>query len=239
MNIEAAPPAALHHHAPHFSRHARLADWSLTALVVWLAIDLFGVRPLVEAGIFNRHIADAAAIGTLAIAVAGVSGRHRLARVFIAVAIACVAVRLANFELPDRQLRAADATLSLAAYTLLGWMVLLHTFRRGPVSHHRVLGAIAAYLLMAFAFAQAYRLVAMHVPGAFLVLGQPFDYDQVVARLHYFSAVTLTTLGYGDITPAHPFARSLATLEAFAGVLYPAILIGRIVALDLDRRHPI
>jgi len=46
----------------------------------------------------------------------------------------------------------------------------------------------------------------------------------------YFSLVTLTTLGYGDIVPVRPFARSLATLEAAAGILYIAITVARLVA---------
>jgi len=55
--------------------------------------------------------------------------------------------------------------------------------------------------------------------------------------LVYFSFVTLTTVGYGDITPVHPIVRSLSNLEALVGQLYPAILIGRLVAMELSARQ--
>ena len=51
--------------------------------------------------------------------------------------------------------------------------------------------------------------------------------------LLYYSFVTLTTVGYGDITPVHPMARSLAMAEALVGQLYPAILIARLVSLQI------
>jgi len=50
--------------------------------------------------------------------------------------------------------------------------------------------------------------------------------------------VTLTTTGYGDVVPLHPFARSLATLEAVIGQLFPATLLARLVTLELQGRRP-
>lgn len=52
----------------------------------------------------------------------------------------------------------------------------------------------------------------------------------------YFTVVSLTTVGYGDITPVHPVARSLAVLEALTGQLYPAILLARLVSLEVQTR---
>jgi hypothetical protein len=52
----------------------------------------------------------------------------------------------------------------------------------------------------------------------------------------YYSFVTLTTVGYGDITPVHPLARSLAVFEALTGQLYPAILLARLVSLEVQSK---
>ncbi len=52
----------------------------------------------------------------------------------------------------------------------------------------------------------------------------------------YFSFVTLTTVGYGDIAPVHPFARSLCNVEAVIGQLYPATLLARLVSLEIGSR---
>jgi hypothetical protein len=57
------------------------------------------------------------------------------------------------------------------------------------------------------------------------------DYAALVARLNYFSFVTLTSLGYGDITPVHAAARSLCILQVLIGVLYPVALLGWLVSL--------
>lgn len=82
-------------------------------------------------------------------------------------------------------------------------------------------------------FAKGFELVAMVEPGAFQVLGAPATYDTMQPRFLYYSFTTLTTLGYGDITPIHPYARSLAVLESLVGVIYPAVLIARLVSLDV------
>jgi hypothetical protein len=123
---------------------------------------------------------------------------------------------------------AAVAAASLAGVALMATVVLAQTFRGGTVSVHRVQGAVAAYLLLGVAWAFAYELTATIVPSAFSIA----QAAQQERGWQYFSFVTLTTLGYGDITPVHPIARSLAMMEALTGQLYPAILIGRLVSLQ-------
>jgi hypothetical protein len=77
--------------------------------------------------------------------------------------------------------------------------------------------------------------VALAHPGAFAGALNAADGG---GELIYFSFVTLTTMGYGDITPIHPIARSLAITEALTGQLYIAILLARLVSLELHgRRH--
>lgn len=121
---------------------------------------------------------------------------------------------------------------SLFVATLI-FVMLARSLRSGRVTVHRISGAVAAYLLAGLLFAQAFSLVEYFDPGSFAsasgVQGSSGDWSGFL----YFSMVTLATLGYGDITPLHPAARSLATLEAFLGQLYPAILISRLVALEL------
>jgi voltage-gated potassium channel Kch len=112
-------------------------------------------------------------------------------------------------------------------------MVLTQVFRQGPVTFHRIQGAIAAYLLLGLAWANAYELIELARPGA---LRFPDGGGPTPIRLIYFSFVTLTTVGYGDITPLHPTARSLAISEALVGQLFPAILIARLVSMEIASR---
>jgi Ion channel len=74
-------------------------------------------------------------------------------------------------------------------------------------------------------------------PDAFSGLAPLQDNLSVAHNLIYFSFVTLTTVGYGDIVPIHPFARSLANVEAIIGQLYPATLLARLVTLEIESRR--
>jgi Na+/H+-dicarboxylate symporter len=109
--------------------------------------------------------------------------------------------------------------------------------RDGRINLNRIMGAIGSYLLIGIIFSQAFRLLAAYVPGAFAMGGVPADFDAIAPKLAYYSFITLTSTGYGDITPVHPYARSLATMEALAGNLFLAVLVARLVGLEIDWRH--
>jgi hypothetical protein len=117
-------------------------------------------------------------------------------------------------------------------------VVIWQVYREGPVTGHRVRGACAAYLLIGVLFAYSYTLIAYLVPNAFQLpawASQPGP-DRIEAFL-YFSMVALTTVGFGDITAIHPFARSLVMMESLIGQLYPAILLARLVSLEIETRR--
>jgi hypothetical protein len=130
-----------------------------------------------------------------------------------------------------------DTLFTLLSLATLIFIVFRQVSQDGPVSGHRVRGAIALYLLIAILFAFLYGLTEELAPGAFIMPGGP---DGSAARgetFYYFSIVTLTTVGFGDITAVLPFVRSLVMLEALIGQLYPAILIARLVTLQLETRR--
>ena len=117
-------------------------------------------------------------------------------------------------------------------------IVLWWVYREGPVTGHRVRGAIAAYLLLALCFSLAYDLIEYVHPGSFtLPPGGAQDIQTRSALFLYFSVVTLTTVGFGDIAAVHPVARSLVMVEAVVGTLYPAILLARLVTLEIETRR--
>ena len=113
----------------------------------------------------------------------------------------------------------------------LGLVVRRAVFGRGRVTYHRIVGAVLLYLLIALAFMMLFSFVGASVDDAFR--GLTFEYDSALAsRLLYFSLITLTSTGYGDVVPVHPLAQSLCSLEAIIGQLYPAILLARLVSLE-------
>jgi len=105
------------------------------------------------------------------------------------------------------------------------------------VNYHRVIGAILLYLDIGVVFVALFCFVALLVPNAFNGLGPLQDNLSVAGNSIYFSFVTLTTVGYGDIVPVHPFARGLANVEAIIGQLYPATLLARIVTLEIENHR--
>jgi hypothetical protein len=107
--------------------------------------------------------------------------------------------------------------------------------RPGRVTVQHVQGAIAAYLMLGLIWGFAYSLVELNRPGAFYLPERaaaeaPEESDDPMRELVYFSFVTLTTLGYGDVTPRSVSARNLAILEALVGQLFLVTLIARLVS---------
>ena len=129
--------------------------------------------------------------------------------------------------------------LVLFFLVLLTSLILGQTFREGPTTSHRIMGAVAAYLLIGMIWSLAYYLVTLWVPEAFSFQGSltSGDRESLQSKLFYFSFVTLTTLGYGDIVAIHPTVRMLVILEGVMGQLYPAILIARLVSLQVQSKQ--
>jgi hypothetical protein len=126
----------------------------------------------------------------------------------------------------------------LLVLCVLTILVLRHVFREGPITLQRVQGAVAVYLLLGLTWSGIYELIGGVWPEAFHFSDVPQSRPELATSLAYFSFVTLTTIGYGDITPVHPAARSAAILEGLTGQLFPAILIARLVAMELAAREP-
>jgi hypothetical protein len=137
-----------------------------------------------------------------------------------------------------RLLTVGDTLFTLLSLIALISIVLRQVVQDGPVSGHRVRGAIALYLLIAVLFAFLYGLIAAISPGAFTLPASEAGGSSARGEtFYYFSIVTLTTVGFGDITAVHPFVRSLVMLEALTGQLYPAILIASLVSRHLETRR--
>ena len=199
------------------------SDPGLSIFLGLLVLVLFVLPPLIDpVGGERSRVLDLGFSALLLAGVAALSVRPAARAALLVVVTAATVVRWGPFS---AQATASAGLVSIAAMTLV---VLAQTFRAGPVNVHRIQGAVAAYLLLGLAWALAYELVDLRAIQAFSFTNpaQRQRHDFV-----YFSFVTLTTVGYGDLTPVHPAARSLAVAEALTGQLYPAILLARLVSL--------
>ena len=123
------------------------------------------------------------------------------------------------------------------------FVVIREVYRHDRVTTDTILGAINVYLLIAFAFMFLHAAVLMVRPDAYLIAGQPLleffrstPDSQGFSAMLYFSFTTLTTLGYGDIVPTTGFARLVTSAESVTGQLFVAIIIGRLVGLEVSAR---
>ncbi|MCG9729394.1 potassium channel family protein [Shewanella sp. Isolate13] len=107
----------------------------------------------------------------------------------------------------------------------------------GSVNGNQVVGSIALFLLLGLMWALVYLLILALSPNAFSGIDQS-AWGQNFSQMAYFSFVTLTTLGYGDISPNTPFAQVAVYMEAIAGVFYMAIVVASLVSAGLAQKDP-
>jgi hypothetical protein len=126
--------------------------------------------------------------------------------------------------------------LDLTLLLLVVGTILTKIFRSRDVTRSTLAGAICAYLLIGAVWADIYSLVETAMPGSFSSIGAESTASvgaksarNLAASFFYFSFVTLSTLGYGDITPLTRPARNLSALEAIVGQLFLAVLVARLV----------
>lgn len=231
-------------HNPHWSD--RLSEPGLTALVTLEAIAIFVMVPLMRIGP-GWHIAEfLLGVGIVACAVL-VVWHNRPAKFITIVAFALGASSaFLREDLPSNLTIYLDFAAKISFLIVVTLVVGRAVFGPGPVTLHRIRGAVAIYLQVAVIFALMYLLAAKLDPTAFspviTLTGPTGDVLRGAgggASLIYFSLVTLTSTGYGDIIPVHPIVRSLANLEAVLGQLFPATILARLVTLEIEGRRRI
>ena len=222
-----------HLQAVSVGRHSlldRIRDPSLTVLLILEVSIIFLTAPLAAKGL---PIADMMVdILTWAMVVIIVLLSERWGAI-ISIVLA-IAIMSATLWLGADLLPISPVTLSHGGSI---WVVAHAVFAPGRITAQRVQGAVIVYLNLAMIFASTYRVVGELNPKAFNNALATSGSSELGAML-YFSLVTLTTTGYGDITPVDPFARGLANLEAVIGQFYLAITVARLIALEIaDRRR--
>ena len=116
-------------------------------------------------------------------------------------------------------------------------VILRRIFHQETIRTDAVVGALCGYLLAAATWANAYALIYLLRPGSFraadVIAGRLGDWHFQRFLFSYFSVTTLTSLGYGDITPIGPLALSLSWLEVVFGQFYIAVVVAQLVGLRL------
>ena len=164
--------------------------------------------------------------------------RHRaVIYLVVGLTVATLVVDLIVELALSQGLAAVDAALRMTNLLIMFCMTLKRTLRAGRITGYRVLGGIAGYLLIGLTWTYAYQVLIQEAPSAIhFEPGAAESLPRQPGQLIYFSFITLTTVGFGDVHPVNPAARALTVAEALVGQLYIAILIGSLVGLALQER---
>jgi hypothetical protein len=145
---------------------------------------------------------------------------------------------------PTQELILADLVLGFLFFALSAATILHEVLAGERLTSDKIYGAICVYILIGLSWAHLYSLVELADPGSFRFPTEfPAGADLELLRdlrfqsLVYFSFVTLTTLGYGDITPVSTVARQLVLLEAMAGVFFIGVLVARLVGVHTQDKR--
>lgn len=154
-------------------------------------------------------------------------------RIGSGVVVVVVAVSLLGILLDESGLYNLHLVILIVFYIWVTWLAIGQVLFSGPVDSNKIVGAICVYLLLGLIWALCYLLIAQLVPGAYNGLEQA-PWHENFSAVAYYSYVTLTTLGYGDISPVVPIARFFVYMEAITGVFYMAILVASLVGIRLS-----
>jgi Ion channel len=169
------------------------------------------------------------------------AGRHlRIATMALALPTLVSHWLLRHLELPA--LRYVDFALTSAFLAFLTLVIMVAVFRDRSVTADTIVGAICAYLLIGVTWGSVYALLVFASPDSLSVspaLARVGHWGESISPftplLLYYSYTTLSTLGYGDVTPLSAGARALAVLEGLTGQIYLAVLVARLVGLHIAR----
>jgi voltage-gated potassium channel len=199
-----------------------------------LMVGMLVLAPLLDECI-GAPLLDDVFLTAVFISAAYSFSRNRLLLVcLIGLALPALCATWAGLLYHTRWLTIVGGACEAAFLGALTVAILAHIFREQDVSADTIAGAIVVYLLMAVMWSQVYLVMETLRPGSFVFSGATGALP--LPLLKYFSFVTITTVGYGDITPATAGARALANLEAVVGQLYLVIQVAWLVGMHVSRR---
>ncbi len=227
------------HHAVRRTRAAISQTWeSQLNLSFFLALLVATAFVMPALGLGQRHWRLASDLAYSVILISGVAiawGQRRLFTLAVCFGVFSLCVKWSEWFIQTVQFHLFHEVVTVVSMALLCYILLFQVFRRGNMTSMRVQGALAVYLVIGLGWSHLYLITYYLKPGSFQ---GSVPITTSVHEWYYYSFCTLTTLGYGDIVPVHPIARSLAIGEALFGQLYLAVLIARLIALEVMSWQP-
>jgi voltage-gated potassium channel len=157
-------------------------------------------------------------------------GKRTFRWLAIAVAVPVVLTEFAGFFYSSHALMILDYALLMAFFGFASVGLFTYLGKPGAITTGRIYASVSLYLMLAMFWFALYNLTESIYPESFAQAGALSSARVPRPAFLYFSLITLTTVGYGDVVPVTPAARVFAALEGAAGVMYVAITVARLVA---------
>ena len=181
-----------------------------------------------------QHLMQSTMVLTLVVAVWGVESERLLFRRALIFPCAIVIIALLSYWLDMRGLDHLHLFFMLVFFVITAHKTAKQVLFTGDVNGNKILGAICLYLLMGLIWAILYTLMQLSFDDSFLSLENSKEWFTLFPDFIYFSFITLTTVGFGDISPTQPVARFLVYFEAVVGQFYLAILVASLVGSHMS-----
>jgi Ion channel len=199
---------------------------------------VIALMPIVE-DYFEIRFLVSIALSLLAIsAIYAITGKKIIYSIGMILIIPVIITLWLSFIIKSHSYQIIYLTVQIIFLGFITIHIFFSTYKAKVVNQGVIHGAIVVYLLIGFSWSFIYALIECLHPGSFSHISDPLLYGH--RPFVYFSFVTLTTLGLGDISPTTPLARTLVILEAIIGQLYLIInvswLVGLYVAHTRDER---
>ena len=205
-------------------------------LLLWSLMLIIGLRPLLDEWIGGRIWANVFTDIFFACALMSglhaVSGQTRQLRFALLLAGAIIILVTLHYTLKIQALDRLQLALSAVFLMQMLVMIWIHIEKENEVTIDLIMASACAYILLGLVWAYAYYLLEIFHPNSFKASENMSD---DIWNFYYYSFVTLTTMGYGDILGITKSARALSILEAITGQLYLAIMISRLVGLHASQ----
>ncbi len=223
-------------------RRSRLSSNNLLILLLSLIFLLLGV-PLLE------NVVDAGTLWRLGLTavtiLAAVATQRR--KLLLGLGLLAVAVTAPmnwlTMSIQNHSLFLASCTLDAIFFAIMATMILTAVIKKHLATIDSIYGAICAYLLYGLAWSMLYLGLSLSPAGDWTILGAKFDLERsrqevsAFSQIIYFSFVTMSSLGYGDLVPSTVLVRTLSWMQSVFGQFYIAVLVAWLVSEIPRRQH--
>lgn len=216
-----------------------MAEWFKKNHFIWLTAAMIG---LMITGAFSRDIRENLtlelieymSLGLLMLSLASLSWDRKWMKGFMLIIGVMLAAVVARGVTDIGYFEYIYLTLLLLFMLGAAWLVGSQVLLTGNVDVNTIVGSIALYLLIGFIWSIFYTFLLEFSPDALKGIEVGLWYENLPTAT-YFSFVTLTTLGYGDISPAKPLAEVIVVLEAVTGMFYLAVIVASLIGAMRNR----